>query len=126
MGPQGTAGCPQAAPLHWGQGLPFPVPATPAMTQQIPECSGGSELGREAFTQMPELSCSLMRQSWKPPAAGEGEATKGRWCRSLQPRERPGEAPEPAPPTPPFLSPYQLLLSLVFLWQDLSQIFIYV
>ena len=53
MGPQGTAGCPQAAPLHWGQGLPFPVPATPAMTQQIPECSGGSELGREAFTQMP-------------------------------------------------------------------------
>ena len=28
VGPQGTAGCPQAAPLHWGQGLPFPVPAT--------------------------------------------------------------------------------------------------
>lgn len=53
--PPGDCRLPPSCPPPPGMDTPPPHTRQPPppMTRQTPECSGGSELGREAFAQMP-------------------------------------------------------------------------
>lgn len=96
--PRGLQAAPELPPSTGDGHSPSPHPPTPASDDTAdPGMLWGKRAGEGGIRTDARSSPLLDEAKLETTHCWEGEATKGRWCRSLQPSERPGEAPEPAP-----------------------------